>query len=985
MMRSEQVTGEAITSEADDETPARHVGEQAPHPGRPIRSRLLTLAAVLAVALFALWGIGGPLVGTSVLASTDEMAAASPYVDAGVKNDPVTNFYLDDIYTAQLPGMILFKHTGAGWNPYVSGGTPLGAVPDGSFYSPLTLPFFLLPTWLGPAYERLLEIICAAGACFLFLRRLRLSRPAAVAGGLVYASSGFMVVWLSFGHTRVAAFIPALFWTLERLIQQRRLRDAALVALPVAAMLLGGFPSVAGYAMLTAAGYALVRVLAEYRADLGRVLRLLLGAGAAALAGIGLAAFQLLPFLGFYRTYLIEGRSQTGDKHLDPGSLITSIAPWALGTADPTRPPLWYPRVNLVESMSYLGAGAVVLVIVAIAGARAARTLLPRAGWLFLAVAALFWAELIYLGGPPLAVLQHLPGLRALFGGNFIGRSRGMLCFLLAALAAVGLDLLLRRREARRAGDVPPPAGAGWRRWLWPAAVWVLAAAGLGVALGRARVLARRADARGSAGRVAFLDHQVLIGLALLAAALIVTLVLWRARGALRVVAATALVLLIAGQGISFVRAYYPHSLRDTFYPVTDTHRYLAANLGDERYASSQNAMVFGTNTAYRLRSVDGHAFINRSFAALVRGIPGNPIDYATYIRFNADQAQATSPILDVLGTRYFVTAPQERIFGTPVSTPADGTSTQLRPEQPVTVPVPTSGRTRAVGVTPAAVPVELLASSPTRSLEVVVRDASGTEVARSRRRLAGLTAGTPFLVPVAADSVPAGTRLTATITLHAPAGLTVSGLTVSGLTVAGHAGVPAVSAVAGAEDGLRLVHADTSVIYQRRNAQPRIRWAGHAVVEPSQGKRVAALASGSIGADTVVLSAPGPAAAGGTARVDVRQDDPDGIAVHVDAAGAGYLVVADADQRGWVATVDGRPVPLVAADQGLVAVPVTGGPHTVRLRFAAPHQNLGIAVTAAAVLFLVAVLAGDWWWSRRRGRRTRTTHAVPPTREAVL
>src|SRR5262245_23587142 len=104
MMRADQYTGEALIGVTDDANPAvPEVGAPAARPRGRRRPRLLTLAAVFAVALFALWGIGGPLVGTSVLAATDEMAAQSPYVDAGVKNDPVTNFYMDDIYTASLP------------------------------------------------------------------------------------------------------------------------------------------------------------------------------------------------------------------------------------------------------------------------------------------------------------------------------------------------------------------------------------------------------------------------------------------------------------------------------------------------------------------------------------------------------------------------------------------------------------------------------------------------------------------------------------------------------------------------------------------------------------------------------------------------------------------------------------------------------------------------------------------------------------------
>ena len=130
----------------------------------------------------------------------------------------------------------------AQWNPYGAAGSALGAMPDYALYSPLTVPFYVLPSWLAPAYERLLEIVCSVGGAFLFLRRLSLSRPAALLGGITFAGSGFMVAWLGFPQTRVAAFIPALFWAVERFVQERRARDAALVALPVAALLLGGFP-----------------------------------------------------------------------------------------------------------------------------------------------------------------------------------------------------------------------------------------------------------------------------------------------------------------------------------------------------------------------------------------------------------------------------------------------------------------------------------------------------------------------------------------------------------------------------------------------------------------------------------------------------------------------------------------------------------------------------------------------------------------------
>src|SRR6185312_4910728 len=173
------------------------------------RPRVLTVMAVLGVLLFALWGIGGPLFGTSTLTPTDELVTNGPWVSTGFAGTVPQNTYLDDTYTSELPSEMLFKQQldqgkVAQWNPYGAAGSALGAIPDYAFYSPLTVPFYVMPSWLAPAYERLLEIVCSVGGAFLFLRRLSLSRPAALLGGITFAGSGFMVAWLGFPQTRVA-------------------------------------------------------------------------------------------------------------------------------------------------------------------------------------------------------------------------------------------------------------------------------------------------------------------------------------------------------------------------------------------------------------------------------------------------------------------------------------------------------------------------------------------------------------------------------------------------------------------------------------------------------------------------------------------------------------------------------------------------------------------------------------------------------------
>ncbi|WP_194908560.1 YfhO family protein [Catenulispora rubra] len=951
------------------------------------RPRALTVVAVLGVMLFALWGIGGPLIGDSTLAPTDELVGQGPWLSAGYIGTTAQNTYLDDIYTSQLPSEILFSqqlHHGemAQWNPYGAAGSALGAIPDYAFYSPLSVPFYVLPDWLAPAYERLLEIVCSVGGGFLFLRRVSLSRPAALVGGLTFAGTGFMVAWLGFPQTRVAAFIPALFWVIERFIQERRPRDAALAALPVAALLLGGFPSVAGYTLLTGVAYALVRLVGEHRDNLRRLVRPVLYLGGSLAAGFGLAFFQLLPFLRFFGTWLIQGRNQTPTQTLPVSSLLTSVAPFSFGTVD-ARDPIQFllTNTNFVEAVSYLGAAAVVLLLAAVAMPRRGRALMPAGGWVFFIVAALMWIELIYVGGPPLGLVQKLPVLRSLFEQNFIGRARSILGFLLAVLVAVGFELLLRVRAARaeRAEGASADAGTAWavrraraaaatRRWGWAAVVVVGAVAGAAVLVYRGRNAVRIDTVLSEQDLSKALDEywSQLLGAGVMIAIAIGCVVALGIAGrhafgvrkqaaVLRFGAATTLVVLIAVQGAQFMENYYPRAGKDTFYPVTDTHTFLADNLGSQRFASSYDAIMFGTSTAYDLRSVNGHTFLNANFAALLQGMPDDVVSYPTYVNFNPnDLKQATSPVLDRLGTKYWVAAPYDDVFGTLNRVPRQG-QTQLVPEQSVTVPI--TGPVRGIGFTPEGkVPWDIAGFTKGTSIDVVIHDASGKQIAQSSR-LTGATAGSQLQVAVDADTVPAGTPLTATITLHAEAPLTVDA----------DGALPAVDTITDADDGLRLAYVGSTVIYERMNALPRIRWASQSTVMASADQRVAMLNSGAVPGNTVVLSDPGPAGSGQPAAVQVVNDGMDSITADVTAQGSGYLVVADADQVGWAATVDGRPAGLVKADQGMVAVDVPAGTHKVTVRYSMPQQGLATWASALVGASLLAVPTGEWWWERRR------------------
>jgi uncharacterized membrane protein YfhO len=75
-------------------------------------------------------------------------------------------------------------------------------------------------------------------------------------------------------------------------------------------------------------------------------------------------------------------------------------------------------------------------------------------------------------------------------------------------------------------------------------------------------------------------------------------------------------------------------------------------------------------------------------------------------------------------------------------------------------------------------------------------------------------------------------------------------------------------------------------------------------------------------------------------------------------------LVLQTPFDRGWGAWQDGKPVPVLKADVGLLGVALEAGEHKVRLRYSTPMLGLGLLITLVSGL----VLAGARWrWPRVR------------------
>lgn len=917
----------------DSATPRRHA---------PDVTELVTLGLLV---VFFVVALGPALLGQGVFLDVGLLHRYLPFRVLGPADPSI--WCRGDTVDGVLPGIgeIRERLRNGGpvtWSPYEVGGTPLGAIPNLGVLNPVAWPYLVMPLWLAPAYVKLLQCVVATAGLVGFLGRIGVSRAAAWLASLVFVSSGFMVMWTNWPQSGVACWIPALFWAVHRTVSRRGPADVGLLSLVVAAMIFGGFPAVTMYALSLAGLMALIMAV---RSQAGtRVMSLCYAAGGVLLGG-AISSVQLVPFVADLAAINLESRDFSS-AHPPGGYMLTTVAPhvWGSCVNGAVAGPL-----NPIESTAFVGAGAVILAIAAVAVRR--RQTKPVAFRVLFAIVVAVIVIAMWVGGPVLHLIQTLP----LFGSNPIARAASILGFLVAVLAAIGFDRL-RARSApdpvEQPGRLQPPALV---------TIGVVIAAGAAVAWGLASGHALVAATKHPDPWTDLLGRLVLPGV-FLVVAIVAALVAGFARSRVRTFAALAVAGVIAVQSIMFIQVEWPLSQRDDFYPVTPTHRFLHKHLGESRFASTNGVLYPSTADMYGLRTPLGHQFTAPAWRDLLEAVDPTVMRSPTYSDFAAlDLNQvAKDPVLDRLAVRYWVTSPSV-VEGatTPRLQKRGGQVTTVRSGERLTCALP-PGRSNGIAIVNHS------------------KRATAPDGPRVHVRIRGPKGGSATGVRAFADTVPRGELRVALrdgpqeLAKGSTAEVWFTGLTRPLRLRAGDTGLTC-STLRPAIDGLQLVSAEPgALVYERRSALPRVRWAGTSITVPDRHDRISRLKT-EASPDNVVLADPdAKAVTGSTADVEVLVDDGATVTARVRSTGDGYLVVADSLLRkGWRATVDGRPAAIVEADHAMAGVHLSSGSHTVRLHYTPPGWPAAPIVSAVAAILALVLLSLGALRARRRPDRS--------------
>jgi hypothetical protein len=348
-----------------------------------------------------------------------------PGFPAGV---PFKNGLLSDIVSIIYPWRIYaVKLMKAGqwplWLPTALSGQPLLANFQSAVFYPLNFLFFLFSEVSAWTIYIILQPILASFFAFLFLREIKLSKLSSIFGALIFAFSGFNLVWLEYGIVgHSGLWLPLILWVTEKLAKKFNPWVFLIGVGAVGFSLLAGYPQVSLYVLGVASLYAI------FTKKKKRFVFLFLA------LGIGLAAVQLIPGQELLKLSIRSEDITTtafDQGFASPKHLLLFFFPDFFGNNSTQN---FFGSLPYNESAGFIGLTGLTFALWAFFARKKSR---------FFKIGFLLSLLLLFrFPGQFLAKLP-LPGLKSASSGRLFF----LVDFFLAVLASFGLEEFLKRKK----------------------------------------------------------------------------------------------------------------------------------------------------------------------------------------------------------------------------------------------------------------------------------------------------------------------------------------------------------------------------------------------------------------------------------------------------------------------------------------------------------------------------------------------------------
>lgn len=241
------------------------------------------------------------------------------------------------------------------WNPKILAGIPLLANFQSAPFSPTFFLYFLFSKPIAWSLQVILAHILAAFFLYLLLRRWQVSKWGSILGGIIFAFSGYNLIWSQWnGHVLTAAFIPLILFLEDMWLKEKKYLAGISIAVVFSFQIFSGYPQTIIYSLLAAGLYFLVRIWGEKEKILKTIFLIIFF-----VLGLSLAAPQLLPGKELFSLSQWQSESHPYEWAFLPWKkTITFIAPDFFGNHATNN--YWGPQ-DYTSNTGFVGVVAVIL------------------------------------------------------------------------------------------------------------------------------------------------------------------------------------------------------------------------------------------------------------------------------------------------------------------------------------------------------------------------------------------------------------------------------------------------------------------------------------------------------------------------------------------------------------------------------------------------------------------------------------------------